>query len=154
MAHFNVGFEDSLEGSGRPVEKDPTGISAKTPGAKLDAGKAPVFQGLLDYFPRACLKVAELSAKGASKYSWKGWEKVDDGVNRYANAGARHIVKEAIEGPYDSDPHMQGVLHKTQKAWNSMAELELFLRGLEPQQQSAGQLIPARFREQPEGSNP
>lgn len=109
-------------------ERDPNGVPQGQPGAKLDAGKAPVFQGLLDYFPRACIKVAELSARGAKKYSWKGWESVSDGVNRYANAGARHVVKEAIEGPYDSDPSMEGILHKTQKAWNALAELELFLR--------------------------
>lgn len=118
------------------LEYDPSGINSKTPGAKLDAGKAPVFQGLLDYFPRACLAISELSARGAVKYSWKGWEKVPDGINRYANAGARHTVKEAIEGPYDSDPTMVGILHKTQKAWNALAELELFLQSRDPQQQA------------------
>lgn len=111
-------------------EIDPYGKNEKEPGAKLDAGKAPIWQGLLDYFPRACIAVAEVSAAGATKYSWKGWESVPDGVKRYADAGARHILKESIEGPYDADWAKRGkkILHKSQKAWNAFAELELYLR--------------------------
>lgn len=106
-------------------EKDPNGIAAKTPGAKLDAGKSPVLQGLLDYFPRACLEVARVSEIGAKKYSWKGWEKVLDGPIRYGNALVRHIIAEGIEGPYDKDT---GLLHASQEAWNALARLELILR--------------------------
>jgi hypothetical protein len=105
-------------------EKDPTGRSSKEPGAKLDAGKPPVFQGLLDYFPRACLAVADVSAAGAAKYSWKGWESVPDGVNRYSDALSRHLVNLAIDGDFDRD----GFLHRAQIAWNSLASLELYLR--------------------------
>lgn len=126
------------------MERDPSGISAKTPGAKLDAGKAPIFQGLLDYFPRAVQAVAALSAYGANKYSWKGWEHVADGVNRYSNAQQRHVVKESIEGPYDldamNDPKFPAmILHKTQVAWNALAALELYLReqSFEPKGASA-----------------
>lgn len=107
------------------AEADPSGLDAKTPGAKLDDGKSPIYQGLLDYFPRACLMVADVSAVGARKYSWKGWEKVADGPKRYADALVRHIAKEAIEGPIDSDT---GLLHKAQIAWNALAMLELILR--------------------------
>jgi hypothetical protein len=113
-------------------ESDPNGKSAKEAGSKLDAGKSPVFQGLLDYFPRACLAIAEVSAAGAAKYSWKGFAEVPDGVNRYANAGARHILYEAIEGPYDNTM-IPPQLHKAQKAWNSLAELELYLRDVKVQ---------------------
>lgn len=109
---------------GKWVESDPTGRSAKEPGSKLDAGKSPIFQGLLDYFPRACLAVAGVSAAGAAKYAWKGWETVPDGINRYNNALARHIINESIEGPMDPE----GFLHKAQIAWNAMAALELFLK--------------------------
>lgn len=105
-------------------EQDPNGKSAKEMGSKLDAGKSPVFQGLLSYFPRACLAVADVSARGAAKYAWKGWESVPDGINRYSDALARHIVNEEIEGKYDAD----GFLHKAQIAWNAMASLELFLK--------------------------
>lgn len=111
-------------------EIDPYGKNEKEPGAKLDAGKPCVWRGLLDYFPRACLAVAEVSTAGAEKYSWKGWETVPEGVERYADAGARHILKESIEGPYDVDWAKRGkkILHKSQKAWNAFAELELYLR--------------------------
>ena len=106
-------------------EKDPSGKNPKESGAKLDNGKAPLFRGLLDYFPRACLAVAEVSQRGAEKYCWKGWENVEDGINRYSDAIVRHICKESIEGRIDPD---FGLLHKAHVAWNALAVLELELR--------------------------
>lgn len=111
--------------TGVNLESDPNGKSAKEPGSKLDAGKSPILQGLLDYFPRSCEAVANVSAFGANKYAWKGWETVPDGINRYENAMVRHIVKEAVEGPKDKDSHL---LHKAHRAWNALASLELYLR--------------------------
>lgn len=127
-------------------EKDPNGYAPNTPGAKLDAGKAPVWQGSLAYFPRAYIKIAELSAYGANKYAWKGWESVPDGVNRYSNALGRHAVKETIEGPWDkeieADPKYPAcVLHATQVAWNALARLELILR---EQEKKTGKMSPVR----------
>jgi hypothetical protein len=94
-------------------------------------GKAPIFQGLLDYFPRALEAVAQVSAAGAAKYAWKGWEGVENGYNRYQNALGRHQLKRAIEGPWDSQFSEQGVkvLHDAQVAWNSLAALEIYLKG-------------------------
>lgn len=114
-------------------EKDPNGIDSKTPGAKLDAGKPSVWRGLLDYFPRACIAVASVSTKGASKYSWKGWESVPEGFERYSDALSRHLLAESIEGPYDSGPKGLGpdVLHAAQVAWNALARLELKLKELD-----------------------
>ena len=106
-------------------ESDPTGRPANTPGAKLDAGKPPLFRGVLDSFPRALMAVADVSAAGAKKYTWKGWETVPDGVNRYSDALARHLAKEAIEGRFDADT---GLLHAAHAAWNALARLELALR--------------------------
>ena len=113
------------------AEKDPLGIPAKEPGSKLDAGKSPVWQGVLDYFPRALEAVANVSVIGAQKYSWKGWESVPDGETRYRNAQGRHILKESMEGPYDSDFPGQNVLHLAQNAWNALAALELYRRRTE-----------------------
>lgn len=115
------------------TESDPNGLDAKMPGAKMDAGKQPVFRGVLQYFPRALDAVAGVSLYGAYKYAWKGWESVDNGVARYEDAMGRHILKEAIEGPYDlaalNDPKFpSNILHKTQRTWNSLASLELYLR--------------------------
>lgn len=109
-------------------EVDPLGKNPHELGAKLDAGKAAVWQGLLDYFPRACQAVAEVSTLGAKKYAWKGWEVVPDGINRYGNALGRHILAESIEGLYDSGPKGIGTLHASQVAWNALARLELLLR--------------------------
>jgi hypothetical protein len=106
-------------------EVDPTGKKPSEPGAKLDAGKAPVRRGLLEQFPRACLAVAEVTAFGAAKYSWGGWQTVPGGVDRYGDAEARHICKKAIEGDRDAD---SGLLHAAHEAWNALARLELILR--------------------------
>ena len=104
---------------------DPSGKDLKEPGTKGDLGKSPVFRGLLDYFPRAVETVARVSEIGARKYSWKGWESVPDGVNRYTDALARHLTGLSVEGDYDRDT---GALHRAQIAWNALAALELYLR--------------------------
>lgn len=105
----------------------------KQPGAKDDGGKAPISRGVLEYFPRAIEAVALLSLYGSEKYSWAGWEKVPDGVNRYRDAGDRHKVARAKEGPYDREWESRGkqVLHSTAVAWNALAALELELRAVE-----------------------
>lgn len=118
------------------TEKDPSGKDPKAEGAKLDFGKTPVYQGLLDYFPRACEAVAVVSAVGASKYSWKGWETVPDGYNRYSDAMLRHITKRSQGELYDDGPgglgdytgELKKHLHDAQVAWNALARLEIFLR--------------------------
>ena len=114
-------------------ESDPNGVAAHTPGAKLDHGKPAIWRGLLDYFPRACIAVADVSTRGAAKYAWKGWESVPDGINRYGDALGRHQVKESIEGLWDIGVGGLGpdVLHASQVAWNALARLELIMRELE-----------------------
>jgi hypothetical protein len=107
------------------MERDPNDLAPNTPGAKMDAGKAPMMQGVLHYFPRALREVAMLSLFGANKYAWKGWEQVDDGVNRYGDALIRHILAEQIDGLYDDQTKL---LHATAVAWNALARLELLLR--------------------------
>lgn len=109
-------------------ETDPNGKKPHEPGAKLDAGKSPIRRGLIQYFPRACLAVAEVSEFGARKYAWKGWQTVPDGINRYGDAATRHSCKEEIEGLYDLET---GKLHAAHEAWNTMARLELIIKELE-----------------------
>lgn len=94
-------------------------------GKKFDIGKSPVRQGLLEYFPRACMAVANVSAFGAKKYDWGNWEFVENSINRYGNAECRHICEAAISGDTDKE---SGLLHITHEAWNAMAVLELKLR--------------------------
>ena len=105
-------------------EKDPHGKPAHSAGSKLDLGKSPVRHGVLEYFPRACLAVAEVSAFGAAKYTWDGWKTVPDGIERYGAAEVRHICKAAIEGEIDKD---SGLMHAAHEAWNALARLELIL---------------------------
>jgi hypothetical protein len=106
-------------------EKDPNGKQPHEPGAKLDAGKSPVFRGLLDYFPNACRAVADVSQFGAKKYAWKGWETVPEGVLRYTDAMVRHCVDSVLEGSLDKT---SGLTHAAHMAWNALAVLELTLR--------------------------
>ncbi len=107
------------------AERDPNGTPPNQPGAKLDAGKAPVMRGAVQYFPRALEAVAGVSLFGATKYTWNGWESVPDGVNRYSDAMGRHLTGEAVDGPTDPET---GLLHAAQVAWNALARLELMLR--------------------------
>jgi len=105
-------------------ETDPLGRNPNEPGAKLDAGKAPVFRGLLDYFPRACNAIAEVSEVGAKKYTWKGWETVPDGYNRYSDALVRHMLK----GTYELLDKDTNLTHAAHAAWNALARLELLMK--------------------------
>lgn len=112
-------------------EIDPNGLAAKVPGAKMDSGKVDVMKGAWFYFPRALTQVARVSEAGAKKYSWKGWEKVLDGIARYTAAMGRHIK----EDPYSTDNGLGGLgadyLHASQVAWNALARLELIMRDIE-----------------------
>lgn len=92
---------------------------------KYDAGKAPVYRGAISYFPRAISAVAAVSAFGASKYAWKGWEGVPDGVNRYSDAMVRHLTYEGTGEVLDPD---SGLLHAAHAAWNALARLELLIK--------------------------
>lgn len=106
-------------------EKDPYGKDPSEGGAKLDAGKSPVMQGVLQYFPRAIQEVGKVSDYGARKYKWNGWETVPEGHIRYGNALVRHMLFEQIDGPRDTET---GFLHAAHEAWNALARLELILR--------------------------
>lgn len=108
-------------------EVDPNGIDPHSPGAKLDAGKAEVLKYVIAYFPLALKGVSEVSAFGAKKYTYKGWETVPDGVDRYSEAMFRHLLKEQEGEEFDQD---SGLLHAKQTAWNALARLELMLRAV------------------------
>lgn len=106
-------------------ESDPNGKNPHEPGAKLDSGKPPIYRGAIAYFPRAISAVAAVSAFGASKYAWKGWESVPDGFNRYTDAMVRHLVSEGKGEDLDSDSRL---LHAAHTAWNALARLEILLK--------------------------
>lgn len=101
-------------------------------GKKFDQGKAPVNQGLFQYFPRALEAVARVSKFGLEKYNLKysdvNWKLVEDGENRYKDSIARHQLREYIDGPEDPESKM---LHASHAAWNALARLELMLTSLD-----------------------
>lgn len=105
-------------------ERDPHGTDPHAPGAKLDAGKDRVWLCLAG-FSRAFGKVAEVTTKGAAKYTPNGWTEVPDGAERYMDAFGRHALKLGTGEAIDPDT---GCLHKAQMIWNLLASLELELR--------------------------
>lgn len=105
------------------TDDDPALIG--TGAVKFDGGKASVYQGLIRYFPRACMGVAKVSTFGARKYAWNGWADVVDGFARYKDAQHRHGLKAEMGETKDPDSNL---LHYEHEAWNAMATLELYLR--------------------------
>ena len=114
------------------METSSDGIPIGADGCKLDKGKAPVFTGLLEYFPRALRAVAEVSAAGIRKgYAPMSWRAVPGGFKRYSDALLRHVLKEAMGTCDDTDEGGTGLPHAALAAWNALARLELMLRGEE-----------------------
>lgn len=101
-------------------------MTDKEVGKKYDEGKSPIQQGLFQYFPRALKAVADVSNYGYKKYkSWGGWVSVPDGMSRYSNALARHVLDEPVQGKLDPE---SGLRHKAHAAWNALATLELAIQ--------------------------
>ncbi len=94
---------------------------------KQNKGKAPVYQGVLCYFPRAIKSLAFVSEFGKEKYQveWtkQGWRDVP--YAELKDAEARHILDEVIHGPVNHTDG--GLLHAQQTAWNALAALEVLL---------------------------
>ena len=105
------------------VEKDPSGLAAGSPGAKLDAGKNRL--GLVLFgFAHALQEVGKIGTYGAKKYSDYGWMSVPNGEERYTDALLRHLLKEATGELLDPDT---GLHHAAHAAWNALARLELII---------------------------
>ena len=97
---------------------------------KYDKGKAPILQGLFQYFPLALTAIAKISQYGLEKYnlvySDVNWAKVENGIARYSDAFGRHILGEHSD-PNGMDPE-SGFHHALQALWNDCARVELMLR--------------------------
>lgn len=105
-------------------EADPEGLGLNRPGAKADAGKSEYDMALFS-FPNALAHVDRVGKFGAKKYTKGGFLTVPNGEVRYNNAGIRHNIKHLSGEAVDED---SGELHLAHKAWNALAELELYLR--------------------------
>lgn len=106
------------------MEADPNGLDAHAPGAKLDAGKLMPWLCIAG-FANALTAVAEVTTKGARKYTPNGWAQVKDGEARYMEAFGRHALSLGRGERVDTDTQC---LHKAQMIWNLLASLELELR--------------------------
>jgi hypothetical protein len=106
------------------TESDPTGKSQHEPGAKLDSGKVLPWL-CISGFAHALTAIADVTTKGAQKYTPNGWTTVPNGEERYMEAFARHMM--ALGRGETVDPDTQ-CLHKAQMIWNLLASLELELR--------------------------
>lgn len=130
------------------IERDPFGVSAHAPGAKLDSGKPraglcllgflPALQQLVVWgniynavcgatgaWPHALMEVAKVTTVGASKYTPNGWKEVPDGRARYLDAWGRHVLALGRGEEFDDGPGGTGCLHLACAAWNLLAALSL-----------------------------
>lgn len=96
-------------------------------GKRFDAGKSPVAQGCLHYFPKALLAVGSVSEYGAKKYDVpyddKNWAQLPNAYNRYTDGLGRHLLLQGVE-QWDEGSRL---LHAAHAAWNALARLELLL---------------------------
>lgn len=106
------------------TERDPNGLAANTPGAKLDAGK-PRPGLVLGGFARALLAVSRIGTYGAVKYTENGWMEVPNGIERYDDAKLRHWLYE--KSGIECDPDTLE-MHAAHEAWNALARLDLLIR--------------------------
>jgi Domain of unknown function (DUF5664) len=104
-------------------ESDPFGVPQHVSGAKLDAGKFRAWL-CIKGFSRALMAVADVTTKGAAKYTPDGWRDVPNGQERYMDAMARHLLALGRGEQIDADTQC---LHLAQVAWNALAALELDL---------------------------
>ena len=96
---------------------------------KAKYSKVPVFDGTFARFPRALTEIAKVSVYGAKKHDNTPGDltflTVPKAESLYLNAEGRHMLSEVLEGPINcQDGNM---LHKAQKAWNALADLEVYL---------------------------
>lgn len=112
----SLGFEDLI------VELTPEAHQ----GAKYNEGKLPLDKVLFTQFPKAIQAIAKCSMYGHYKYKeydkdMLNFKRVEGGSQTYADAVLRHSLNKSEEDPESGLPH---VFHK---AWNAMAELELWI---------------------------
>jgi hypothetical protein len=101
-------------------------------GVKDDQGKPQPFKGFINYFPRTILAVSEVSVFGSKKYSWGGFNSIENGNDRYQEGQWRHLLKQCIDGQESLDDESK-LLHMMHEAWCAMAKVEMYLIDKEKQ---------------------
>ncbi len=126
-------FEPAPRQSNTPLEIPPT-EPARGHGIKLDSGKPLVYTEFLRQFPRAIRLIARVGEAGtnAPGHVRSGWKSVEQGYERYSDAFARHILKEALLAteaePVSPDPMHDLLWEAATVAWNDLARLEHLIR--------------------------
>lgn len=92
-------------------------------GVKLDEGK-PRLDLVLGDFADALWCVGAVGTYGANKYTDKGWQEVENGIERYGNAMLRHYLNYRKGLMFDGE---SGLAHLGHMAWNALAMLQLYL---------------------------
>ena len=92
-------------------------------GVKLDEGK-PRLDLVLGDFADALWCVGAVGTYGANKYTDKGWQEVENGLERYGNAMLRHYFNFRKGIMFDTE---SGLCHLGHMAWNALAILQLYL---------------------------
>lgn len=92
-------------------------------GVKLDEGK-PRLDLVLGDFADALWCVGMVGTYGANKYTDKGWQVVENGIERYGNAMLRHYLNYRKGIAFDDE---SGLSHLAHMAWNALAMLQLHL---------------------------
>ena len=83
----------------------------------------PIYNGMLRYFPDACMAVAECSFKSNEKHNpgtKMHWDRAKSGDE--LDALVRHLME---AGEMDDD----GILHSTKVAWRALASLQKEIEG-------------------------
>ncbi len=107
---------------------------ARAHGVKLDTGKPLVYTEFLRQFPRAIRLIARVGEAGtrAPGHVRSGWKSVEQGYERYSDAFARHILKEALLAteaePISPDPMHVLLWEAATVACNDLARLEHWIR--------------------------
>ena len=95
---------------------------SKLPTDNSSRKKLPVFDGLIQYFPLACLAVAEVSRVGNAQHNpgqplhWAKEKSTDQ-----RNTALRHWIDDAMGNERDTD----GCWHLAKAAWRTLAELQI-----------------------------
>ena len=105
-------------------------VAELSPATAAKYDKVNIHRGVIGRFPMAIREIAKVSAFGCVKHGQimgsMSYLEVPDAEFVYLEAEQRHAVAETIEGPVNYDDG--NLLHKAQKAWSALADLEVYLR--------------------------
>lgn len=94
----------------------------------IDNSKLKIWEGAINYFPKALAEVARVSQNGAVKHgvtmTTPSWP--DEPVAHHTNALTRHLFA-LTNGEINEED--DGAYHRAQIAWRALASLEIVLEG-------------------------